>query len=375
MKITKAEVFLTKIPVTRAHKMAIGTTYHQECVFLKLHTDEGICGWGETPHMVRFSGYGETQQTVASALRDFLIPAVIGKDPTHIEEHQVALDKALPWNGRAKSSVNMALYDITGKALNTPVYNLLGGKCRDAMLLSWSIPIVGFDAGLKEAEEMMKKGIRVFKVKAGRENPMDDVEMVKRMRKTVGDEVSLRVDANQAYDVKTAIKVINAIEPYSVAFMEQPVYGPDVEGLAIVNQNVGVSIMADEAANSPRDVYEIIKYRAADVISVYVNPPGGLLNAKKMIAVAEVGRLSCYIGGALEGPIGTRACVHLACSSPSVVYGGEMGGRFMLVEDVGAEPMGFKDGCLIVPEGPGLGGDLDMGKVDKYLIDRFEVTA
>jgi len=375
MKITKAELFLTKVPVTRAHKMAIGTTYHQECVYLKLYTDEGIVGLGEAPHMIRHSGYGETQQTVASSLRDFLIPAVLGKDPFRIEEHQVAMDRVLPWNGRAKSAVNMALYDIVGKALDTPVYNLLGGKCRDAMLLSWSIPIVDFDAGVKEAEEMMKKGIRVFKVKVGRDNPMDDVEMVKKIRKTVGDEVSIRVDANQAYDVKTSIKVTNAIEPYNVTFMEQPVYGPDLEGLALVNQQVGVPIMADEAANSPRDVYEIIQHRAADVISVYVNPPGGILNAKKMIAVAEVGRLKCYIGGALEGPVGARACVHLACSSPAVVFGGEMGGRFMLAEDLAKEPMEFADGCLVLPEGSGLGGDLDMKKVEKYEQGRFEVTS
>ena len=374
MKITKAELFLTKIPVTRAHKMAIGTTYHQECVYLKLHTDEGIVGWGEAPHMVRYSGYGETQQTVASSLRDFLLPAVLGKDPFRIEEHQAAMDRAIPWNGRAKSSINMALYDIVGKALETPVYNLLGGKCRDAMLLSWSIPIVDFDTGVKEAEDMLEKGIRVFKVKVGRDDPMDDVEMVKRIRKAAGNEVSIRVDANQAYDVKTAIKVTNAIEAYDVAFMEQPVYGPDIEGLALVNQSVSVPVMADEAVNTPREVYEIIRNRAADVISVYVNPPGGILNAKKMIAVAEVGQLKCYIGGALEGPIGARACVHLACSSPAVVYGGEMGGRFMLVEDLAIEPMGFVDGCLVLPESPGLGGELDMQKVEKYELDRFEVT-
>jgi len=374
MKITKAELFLTKVPVTRAHKMAIGTTYHQECVYLKLHTDEGLVGLGEAPHMVRYSGYGETQQTVASSLRDFLVPAVLGKDPFRIEELQTAMDRSLPWNGRAKSAVNMALYDIVGKALETPVYNLLGGKCRDAMLLSWSIPIVDFDAGVKEAEQMLEKGIRVFKVKVGRDDPMDDVEMVKRIRKMAGEDVSVRVDANQAYDVKTSIKVINAIEPYNIAFMEQPVHEHDLEGLALVNRQVSVPIMADEAVNSPRDVYEIIRHRAADVISVYVNPPGGILNAKKMIAVAEVGRLKCYIGGALEGPVGARACVHLACSSPAVVFGGEMGGRFMLVEDLAEEPMGFVDGCLIVPEGPGLGGELDMKKVEKYELGRLEVS-
>jgi len=121
-------------------------------------------------------------------------------------------------------------------------------------------------------------------------------------------------------------------------------------------------------------VYEISKLRAADIVSVYVNPPGGLLNAKKMITVAEVGGLKCYIGGALEGPIGARAGVHLACSSPPVVYGGEMGGQFLLVEDVGKEPIDFVDGCLRVPDGPGLGGELDMSKVKKYLVDQFEVS-
>jgi muconate cycloisomerase len=374
MKIVKAEVLLTKVPLRRAHKMAIGTTYHQECVFLRLTLEDGTTGWGEAPHMVRHSGYGETQQTVATSLRDFLIPSVMGKDPTCLEEHQVAMDRALPWNGRAKSAVNLALYDLTGKILETPVFNLLGGKCREAMPLSWSIPIIDVDGALAEVEEMMSRGIRIFKVKAGRADPADDVEIVRRVREAVAEDVSVRVDANQAYDVKTAIRVTNAMQPYDIAFMEQPVRGADIEGLAIVNASVGVPIMADEAAKTPSEVYEVARRRAADIISVYVNPPGGLLNAKKMIAVAEAARLECYLGGALEGPIGARACLHLACSSPSVVFGGEMGGQFLLAEDLGTEEIQFEAGALVVPSAPGLGGELDMAKVRRYLTDQFEVT-
>ncbi|MFQ5794664.1 MAG: mandelate racemase/muconate lactonizing enzyme family protein [Candidatus Bipolaricaulia bacterium] len=374
MQIERAEVLLTKIPVIRAHKMAIGTTTHQENVIVKLFADDGTIGLGEAPHMVRFSGAGETQRTVTAVLKEFLLPSVLGQDPLRIEAHQHSMEAALPQNPRAKSAVNMALYDLAGKILETPVYNLLGGKCRDSLPLSWSIPITDFDAGVEEASEMVDRGWKVLKIKVGRPNPNDDVTMVKLIRETVGEVVHLRVDANQAYDVKTAIKVTNAIEDYNIDFMEQPVHKQDLAGLAEVCRSVRMPIMADEAADSPRDVFHIATYRAAEIISVYINNPGGVSQAKKMAAVAEATGLKCYIGGALEGPVGASACLHFGVSTPSVTYGCEMGGQFLLERDVAATPLQFKNGELYVPDGVGLGMDLDQRRLNEYIINSYTVS-
>ncbi len=373
MKITHAEVILTKIPTKRLHRMSFATTRHQECVYLKLYTDEGIVGLGEAPHMAGYSGAGETQLSVALQLRERLIPAILGKDPMQIEARQVDVNRAVPWNPRAKSAINMALYDIVGKAFNTPVYNLLGGMVRDSVPLSWSIPITDHAAAVEEANVMVERGWRILKMKVGHEDPTHDIERTRQVRRAVGADINIRADANQAWDVPTAIRVIRTLEPENLQFMEQPTVIHDLDALAEVRLATNTYIMADESANSPLDVLNLAKKRAVDLISIYINNPGGITNAKKMAVVAEPAGIGCYIGGALEGPIAARACLHLAASCPNVTWGCEMTGQFLLEADIGIEPIGFEGGALVVPQGPGLGGDLDPAKVAQYQIDSFSV--
>jgi muconate cycloisomerase len=371
MRITHAELILTKVPVYRPHRMAIGTTLFQQCVYLKLFTDEGLVGWGEAPHMVGYSGAGETQSSVALQLRERLLPAVFGKDPMQIEARQQDMDRALPWNPRAKSAVNIALHDLAGKALNTPVYNLLGGLVRDRIALSWSIGTMSFEESEREAEMMVEKGFTILKLKVGvRENPMDDAEVARRVRKVVGDKVRLRADANQGWDVPTAIRVVRAMEEAGLEFIEQPTC---LEGLAEVRRAVTCYVMADESANSPLDVLELARRRAVDLISIYINNGGGISTAKKMAAVAEPAGIGCYIGGALEGAVASRACLHFGASTPNVTFGCESDGQFLLTEDLGAEPIPFEAGCLLVSHRPGLGGELDEEKAKRYEVGRFEV--
>ena len=375
MEIRHAEVILTKVPTVRAHKMSFATTIHQECVYIRIHTDEGFVGIGEAPHMAGYSSAGETQATVALQLRERLIPAILGKDPMQIEARQLDLERAVPWNPRAKSAINMALYDLVGKVLNTPVYNLLGGLVRDTVPLSWSIPIVDVEPAVTESEAMIKRGFKIIKLKTGHEDPQKDIERFQAIRDAVGNDVRMRADANQAWDVPTAIKVIRACEGHNIESMEQPVQMWDIDGLAEVRRATNTYIMADESANSPRDVIRLADKRAVDLISIYINNPGGIINAKKMAIVAEPVGIGCYVGGALEGPIGARACLHFAGSTPNVSWGCEMGGQFLLEEDLGMEPIHFEDGALHVPHGPGLGGELDPDKVSKYQIDSFEIKS
>lgn len=373
MKITGAEVVLTKVPTRRPHRMSFATTRYQNAVHLWLHTDAGVVGLGETSHMAGFSDKGETQSTVALMLRERLLPAVLGQDPFQIEARQADLEKAVPWNPRAKSVINMALYDIVGKALNTPVYNLLGGLFRERISLSTSLPIVEPAAAVKEAEELVARGQRIIKLKTGHEVPQADVERLRQVRAAVGPSIHLRADANAAWDVPTAIRVIRAMEPFDLEFMEQPVKAWDLDGLAEVKRATSTYIMADESANSSRDVLELVRRRAVDLISVYIVSPGGLLNAKKMCLVAEPAGVGCYVGGALDGAISGRAGLHLAASTPNISWGCELGGIFLLEEDLGTEPLVLESGELLVPHGPGLGGDLDREKVKRYQLDAFEV--
>lgn len=366
MKIVAVEIQSTRIPVVRAHKMAIGTTHFQENVVVKLFTEDGMMGVGEAPHMVGHSQLGETPHTVRVILRHKLVPTVLGMSPFDQEAITQALDRAVPGNQRAKGAIVMAVYDLAGKLLNTPVYNLLGGKIRDSVPLSWSLPIVDIDTAVKEAHEMIERGWRILKVKVGRREPDEDIEMVRVLRESVGDEISIRADANQAYDVKTAMRVLRGLEPYNLDFMEQPVHRDDFEGMAEVTQLSPIPIMADESAKSVESLAALARSRAADYVSIYIIGPGGIVNSKKMAAVAQAFRMRGYIGGALESIIGASAGLHLAASSPAIDLGCEMSGQYLMKDDLGTSPLKMEDGALVVPNGPGLGVELDESKLENY---------
>lgn len=366
MKIVEVEVQSTRIPAVRLHQMAIGTTHFQENVIVKLISDDGTFGVGEAPHMVGHSQLGETPDTVRVVLRRKLVPAILGMDPFDQEALTNALDRAVPGNQRAKGALIMAAYDLAGKALNTPLYNLLGGLVRDRIPLSWSLPIVEIDKVVEEGVQMVERGWRILKVKVGRPNPADDVAAVQALREEVGDEISIRVDANQAYDVKTAHWVLQRMEPYRIDFFEQPVHRDDFTGMIEVTKQSPIPIMADESAKSPEALAAIASNRAADDVSIYITGPGGLVKSKKMAAIAEAFRMRAYVGGALEGVIGTAAGLHFAASTPVVELGCEMSGQYLMKDDLGKEPHVMEDGALVVPTGPGLGIELDEAKLEKY---------
>jgi muconate cycloisomerase len=365
-EIVAAEIQSTRIPVRRLHQMAIGTTSVQENVVVKLLTADGSVGFGEAPHMVGHSQKGETPGTVRVVLRDKLIPAVLGLSALDQEALAQAMNRAVPGNLRAKGAVIMAAYDLAGKLLETPVHNLLGGLVRDRIPLSWSLPIVDRGTVIEEGHEMVERGWRILKVKIGRAEPMEDARVVVALREAVGDGIEIRADANQAYDTKTAIRVIRAMEEARPGFVEQPVHAADLEGMAEVRAAVGVPIMADESAQTPEDVIALAKHRACDSVSIYVIGPGGLGSSKKMASIAEACRLRGYVGGALESVIGASAGLHLAASSPAIDLGCEMGGQFLLVDDFGREPLAMEDGAFLVPTGPGLGVEVDEDKLAEY---------
>jgi muconate cycloisomerase len=376
MRIESADVILTRIPTRRPHRMTSGTSQFQESVYVRLRTADGLFGWGEAPHMIGDSHAGETQASVALQLRDRLLPAVLGGDPRGVEPAQAAMDKALRENPRAKSAVNIALFDLAGKALGVPVSTLLGGSVRTTVALSWSLPMMSTEAMLAEADEMIGRGFGILKLKVGaRDSVAEDVAVAAAVREHVGDTIRLRADANQGYSVAAATRVARGLEALGFEFLEQPVGRFDLAGMADVSRSSGLEIMADESANNAREVYEVARARAASMISIYINSGGGISEAVRMAHVAEAAGLRGYFGGALEGPVAARACLHVAAACPSVSLGCEQVGQYLLESDIGTEPIPFVDGEFVVPDAPGLGVDIDPERLARYEIDRFEVTA
>jgi len=381
MKITKIETIPIRLPTRRVHQWASLTTPIGVYVIIKLYTDEGLIGLGEAPVLKDWGGdhgkyFGETPQATVHILHDILAPALIGQDPRRFEAIHALMDKAVKGYPYSKAAIDAALYDVAGKALNVPAYQLLGGLFRDRVPIAHSLGLMEIDKAVDEALQAKAEGVKTIKLKGGVEGKRD-IELVKRVREALGPDVGICVDANQGYaSAKAAVKIIKAMEEYDLLYMEQPVEG--IDPMAEVARRVDTPIMADESAWTPEDAIEIVKKRAADILSIYTTKPGGLFKAKKVAAVAEAAGLGCNVNGSVETGVGNAANVHLAASTGAVTYGcvvpvstpkekdkGAIAGIYYQ-DDIITEAFEYADGDILVSSKPGLGVEIDEDKLERY---------
>ncbi|MBI2090102.1 MAG: mandelate racemase [Deltaproteobacteria bacterium] len=381
MKISAIKTIPIKLPTRRVHQWASLTTAIGAYVVIKLETDEGLVGLGEAPVLKDWGGdhgkyYGETPQTTAHVIGDILAPALVGQDPRQIGAVHTRMDKAIKGYPYSKAAIDMAVYDIVGKALKLPVYQLLGGCYRDRVTIAHSLGLMEIEKAVEEALRVKEEGIKAIKLKGG-QDPKRDIELVRRIREAVGSEIQLAVDANQGYPTpKIAVRAVRAMEEYDIRYMEQPVEG--IDAMAEVAQRVDTPIMADESAWTPQDVLEIVRKKAAEMISLYTTKPGGLFKAQKVAAVAEAGGLQCNVNGSVETGVGNAANLHLAAalgvatlpcvipvSTPAGKGKGGIAGIYYR-DDIITEPFGYEAGDVLVPAKPGLGIELDEEKIKRY---------
>ncbi|HWP60411.1 MAG TPA: enolase C-terminal domain-like protein [Candidatus Acidoferrales bacterium] len=384
MKIRRIETVPIRLPPRRAHRWASLTAPIGVYVIVKLETEDGLIGLGEAPVLKDWGGdhgkyYGETPKTTLHVINDILAPALAAQDARRIEYLHGLMDRAVKGYPYCKAAIDMALYDVVGKALGAPAYQLLGGCYRERVPIAHSIGLMEIDKAVEEALQVKAEGVKTIKLKGGLD-PDRDVRLVKEVRKAIGPDIEIAVDANQGYATpKIALRTIRRMEEFSLRYIEQPVEG--IDAMAEVARSVDTPVMADESAWTARDVLEIIEKRAADIISLYTTKPGGMFKAKKVAAVAEAGGLECNVNGSVETGIGNAANLHLAASTGAVNLAcvvpvstpkGKGKGRLAGIyyqDDLVKEPFAFFDGEVVVPSGPGLGVELDEEKLKQYRAD------
>jgi len=295
--------------------IATGTMDYAQNTFIRIHTDAGIYGVGECsafPMIV-----GETQNTCISLAQDF---ARIwkGKDPLAIQERLAELDLYIAGNPTIKSAFDMALYDIAAKHAGVPLYRFLSGDKREI--------ITDITLGIATAEEMAAKALRLkdggafaLKVKLGK-GPKDDIDRVKAIRKAIGFDLPIRIDANQGWSYEEAVEALTGLEPYKIQFCEQPMRTRDDHRLSQLRSETIVPIMADESVYSHWDAERLCRTDACDSINIKFSKSGGIAEALKIHGVAIDYQIPCMIGGMLESRLGLAAKVHFAYAAPQVKF-------------------------------------------------------
>jgi o-succinylbenzoate synthase len=361
MGIRQVEVYHVNLKYKEPFRIAPGVSTEANNVVVKLVTDYGVIGWGESSPSKRVTG--ETAETVARTL-DKIGPKLICKCPLRIEQIVELMDTIVERNPAAKAAVDMALHDVLGKTAGKPLFMLIGGY-RTEVITDITLSIKSPKEMGRDASKAVRKGFKALKVKVGTA-PAEDVERVKAVREAVGEEVQIRVDANQGWTVKQAIDVLNKIEKFKIQFAEQPVSAENIKGLCEIRRNSPVPIMADESVHSPRDAMRLITAEAVDLINIKLMKCGGILKARKIAEVAETAGVPCMIGCMSESEIGIAASAHLAAAVKNIQYAdldSDLLLRDKLVKKGGIR---IKNSVRTLPKGCGLG----IEKIDTKLLGK-----
>lgn len=374
MKITALKISAVNIPTLKSYHIAVmGTITSTQSIVLEMFTDQGLVGIGETDPALMFTG--ESQQTLMAMLRHHLGPAILGMDPLAIETIHAQMNAICVGNPFAKAAIDLACHDLLGKALNAPVYQLLGGLVWERIPIMWSLGSEPPEINAHEAASKVEDGYRTIGLKLGILPPEQDIARVAAVRKEVGMDVHIRCDANQGWSVSTAINTIKHLEEYNVAMVEQPVPRHDLEGLAEIARSVNIPIGVDESLSSPRDALQIIKNRAADFYSIKTTKQGGLLNAKKIASLVQASGGKMFINSMIEMGVSVMSGLNFAASTPGLFeIGHALTSVRRLKDDILKEPVQYDGAEIIVPKDRiGLGVELDETKMAKYSIGEYWV--
>lgn len=333
-----------------------------EYVLVRIETEEGVTGWGEAQTDIGF--FGETVEQVRAAVADYMGPQLIGQDPLDRDRLQGIIDYR--GNGCAKSGISMALHDLAGKALGVPVSVLLGGRRRTNVPVAIEVAGGKPDAMAQACVDLMAQGVRAFKPKVGGD-PDADADRLRAIREAVGPDASIRADANQGYSPKEAIRLCRLCERHGVGLelLEQPVAVHDLPGMAFVRRSVDTLIEADESCFTPQDALAIIRHEAADVLNIKLGKAGGFLGAMKIAALAEAAGLKCVLGTGFGLGLEIAAKAHLYAALEQVTDAVEFTELSLHANLLGPPwetrlALPLEDGRLPVPDGPGLGVELEQ---------------
>ena len=339
---------------------------------MKIDTDEGVVGFGESQADIGF--FGDTVEAVTAAVNDYLGPQLVGNDPFEREYLLHLVDYR--GNTCARSGIDMALHDLAGRVLGVPVSTLLGGLHRQKVAVALEVAGGSPEAMAARCSEFASRGVRAFKPKIGGV-PEADAERLVAIRQAVGPAACLRADANQGYTRKEAIRLCRLLADSTVNLevLEQPVPAWDLESMAAIRRSVDIPIEADESCYSVHDAIRIVRADAADVLNIKLGKAGGLSEAKKIAAIAEGAGLGCVLGTAFGTGLEISAKLHLAASTTVIsdaveftelaLHGNQLKAPH---DDLLALPL--TDGCLPVPTGPGLGVEVDIDRMTPRRVER-----
>lgn len=374
-KIDQIETLILDIPTIRGHVLSMATMRTQTAVLVRVKFSDGSEGIGEGTTIGGLSYGPESPEGIKSAIDTYIAPALLGREADDVNGAIQVVDKLVKGNRIAKAAVEIALWDGLGKRLGVPVSQLFGGAVHERLPVAWTLASGNSETDIAEALEMIEtRRHNIFKLKIGKREVAADVAHVARIKQAVGDAASVRVDINTAWSLQDARWGLKGLQEAGCELVEQPVPARYRKALAELTSGYEIAVMADEALNGPEDALEVAAAKAADVFAVKVAQSGGLKRAAEVVAIGQAAGLELYGGTMLETGLGTAAALQLFATVERLAWGTEFFGPLLLTEDILATPIVYRDFCVEVPRGPGVGATLDPDKIDFFRRDGGRTT-
>lgn len=361
LPITQIEIYKLSILLKEPFVISLGTTHNAENIIVVIRTDKWLSGFGECSPFITINGESQSTcfligQMLASVLKE--------KNAIDIEGNMALMDKTIYGNSSIKSAFDIAMHDIAAQNAGIPLYQFLGGKKNKKLITDYTVSIGTPEKMAEDALKIKEAGFPVIKVKLG-EGKEIDVARIEAIRKSIGKKLPLRIDANQGWDVHTAIETLQALEEYNIQYCEEPIPRWDFMRLKKVKKKSPIPIMADESCSDHHDAKRLIQLRACDMFNLKLGKSSGLFKAQKIIALAEKENMTMQVGGFMESKIAMTANAHLALSSKNILHC-DFDTPLMFAEDPVNGGIIYKErGIIEVPDTPGLGAWIDKERLEK----------
>ena len=317
MLITQIEISRLRIPLIRPFITALRRTEHVEDIVVIIKTDAGLVGYGaaaSTPVIT-----GDSQESIIGAIQ-IIANKLIGKNISNFEELSLTIQNSVVNNSSAKAALDIALHDLVSKSMQQPLYKFLGGGKPELKILT-TVSVKDVVEMVADAKLFVSQGFETLKIKVGL-NPVEDIQRLKAIREAVGNSLHILSDANQGWDAKSALQIIDSLlsNEIGITMVEQPVKAWDYANLKYVRDNSRIPIYADESVFSLRDANRVISGQMADGINIKLMKSGGLYAARPIYDLATSHNLPCMAGCMLESPIGLAAMAAFVVGKSNIKF-------------------------------------------------------
>lgn len=366
MKIRNIEAIPVEVPVRRPLKMAVATVNVRTCIVVRVTTDDGVIGVGESVLARYFSG--ESLASATDLIANEYAPVMTGRDPRRLHELRTLMRRISVYNHGARAAVEMALHDVVAKSAGIPLYEFYGGRSRDSVPTIWHVS--GGSAGemADEAKVAVEEGYPLVKVKVGKDVDAD-LAATYAVREAIGDDVMLLPDANQGWDVTDALRYVRGVADAEPGFVEQPVARWDLMGMAELVRKSPVTIAGDEGIFDAHDLHTYLAVGAAGAVVAKLMKAAGPIGVQGVFAVADAARIGVHFAGmAGQTSISAAHAAHLALAVPNLRFGSGISPQY-LADDVCTERFLPIAGHFFPSDAPGVGVEIDEEKLARFRVD------